>query len=1173
MIHRSRFVLALTAVFSLPFLLSFQLSARPRPPMPPWPEFAPLLSRFAFDEPYRPGTDSAALVDTEYGQLIESWSGYALIRSGPMLMPFVVPAIEAGRTNLATDSGAVRLWFKPYWSSVSLPKGTGPGAEATLVEMVVLGEKEVLTAWALRFSADGNALVLTAEGDGGTTELLRADVAWPAGEWHCLALNYGTMETALFLDGQLIAKGAGVVGAPASGAGLAIGSSALGTAAVEGEFDEICAFGRPVREFDLAFYRLAYATMAARGPISVEEEAALKEAAARRRAQQQAMLEMPQAQAMGGAPCPSENLPYLRAEGLAGNLLRFHICALPNESFDLYFVNNITAQRWQWRRVYRGVQCDANGEATFALQQPDPVQGFFVILNAADDDADGLSDGYEDWFKYNDVSTVMNDPDTDGDLMSDGWEVEYGLNPTSAVGIDGAAGNPDGDTLGGALTNIREFQFYNLTINSFGSFDPLKVYNTSANRPVVWVTTSTPTPLCETASFTIQRAGGFQADYTQPLFVYYSVGGDLRYGTDYNLNPAPQTEPGDQDHPDGYPRIFLARIPPTLQTVTIVASLIGHPVTSDSKKLQVALTPYSVSRKSQVASAPAWSYVVDLQNKRDRTTITFDIANLRPLASGQAVQACRNTAKVITLSGSDNCGSALTFAIVNPPAHGALSAITPINNTSASVTYTPNPGYCGADSFTFKVNNGAADSEPATVTVQVGDPSPAALCQDVTTAVGQPVTFTVTVTDLCSESKSFMVVSGSGPANGQLAGPTPVDANRASFTYTPNAGFEGVDGVDYTFTGTCFPPAFAAHVTIYVVSAPVLFASCREDRINLHWKVPQSVDQDFFFYDFHIYRCETATASCTPTVLYHTVTPGSARGYVDTAVQPGTTYCYRIKFRHQNACDLSDFYESEFSNSVCTQPCTPSSRALITGHHAGGSIQTVEFADGSTVNSFYPTAFFSGRGLAIHNNEIFYTGVFFGDNSIHVCPYGTEGSGGTDTRTFQNTWRPNAGIQDLAVHANVLYVLTGYPDQAPLKVFALDPASGAVIGNPMGVTIQTIQGRPTPDADGFTVLPNGNFLINDIDGFYPPPVYREYNGMTGQLIQPPQGLEIDLRDYGFPRATGVAIAPNGESLYFLADFKTLVQTDMAGNLLGFQDLLEPGPVDLGIEDIDVVVIP
>ena len=168
------------------------------------------------------------------------------------------------------------------------------------------------------------------------------------------------------------------------------------------------------------------------------------------------------------------------------------------------------------------------------------------------------------------------------------------------------------------------------------------------------------------------------------------------------------------------------------------------------------------------------------------------------------------------------------------------------------------------------------------------------------------------------------------------------------------------------------------------------------------------------------------------------------------------------------------------------------------------------------------------------------------------------------------------GIADLAFHENVLYVLTGYRE-SPLQVFALDPATGAVIGDPMGVSIQTVQGRPAPDADGFTVLPNGNFLINDKDGVDCACPYREYNATTGRLIPPPQGLEINLGNYGFTKATGVAIAPDGQSLYFVCDSttilqtRTIVQTDLAGNLMCSQDI--QSPVQIFIEDIDVVVVP
>lgn len=113
--------------------------------------------------------------------------------------------------------------------------------------------------------------------------------------------------------------------------------------------------------------------------------------------------------------------------------------ASASASYDLYFVNSILAQRWQWRRVLSGIQCDDAGEAMFQLQHPDPYQGYFIILSAEDSDDDGLTDGYEAWFTYNGQTTTVDNPLTDSDLMKDSWEVEYGLDPTVGTGTEGEA--------------------------------------------------------------------------------------------------------------------------------------------------------------------------------------------------------------------------------------------------------------------------------------------------------------------------------------------------------------------------------------------------------------------------------------------------------------------------------------------------------------------------------------------------------------------------------------------------------------------------------------------------------------------------------------------------------------------------------------------------------------
>ena len=51
------------------------------------------------------------------------------------------------------------------------------------------------------------------------------------------------------------------------------------------------------------------------------------------------------------------------------------------------------------------------------------------------------------------------------------------------------------------------------------------------------------------------------------------------------------------------------------------------------------------------------------------------------------------------------------------PSHGTLSGIAP------NLVYTPDAGYYGSDSFTFKANDGLADSNIATVKIAIEVPA------------------------------------------------------------------------------------------------------------------------------------------------------------------------------------------------------------------------------------------------------------------------------------------------------------------------------------------------------------------------------------------------------------------------------------------------------------------
>jgi VCBS repeat-containing protein len=88
-------------------------------------------------------------------------------------------------------------------------------------------------------------------------------------------------------------------------------------------------------------------------------------------------------------------------------------------------------------------------------------------------------------------------------------------------------------------------------------------------------------------------------------------------------------------------------------------------------------------------------------------------------SQGRQLQHDEDTPLTIAAAGvlgndSDGEGSALHAVLVSGPAHGTLTL-----NADGSFTYTPAADYNGADSFTYRANDGEADSNVATVAIAV----------------------------------------------------------------------------------------------------------------------------------------------------------------------------------------------------------------------------------------------------------------------------------------------------------------------------------------------------------------------------------------------------------------------------------------------------------------------
>ena len=168
-------------------------------------------------------------------------------------------------------------------------------------------------------------------------------------------------------------------------------------------------------------------------------------------------------------------------------------------------------------------------------------------------------------------------------------------------------------------------------------------------------------------------------------------------------------------------------------------------------------------------------------------SITVNAVNDFPVAEDQSVSTYEDKAKDITLEATDTDGDALTYLVVEPPVHGTLGSV-----IGSGVTYTPAANYFGSDSFTFKANDGSADSNTATISITVNavNDVPVAEDQSVSTNEDTEKGITLAATDTEWDALTYLVVEP--PVHGTFG-----SVVGSGVTYTPAANFFGSDS--FTF--------------------------------------------------------------------------------------------------------------------------------------------------------------------------------------------------------------------------------------------------------------------------------------------------------------------------------------------------------------------------------------
>lgn len=261
--------------------------------------------------------------------------------------------------------------------------------------------------------------------------------------------------------------------------------------------------------------------------------------------------------------------------------------------------------------------------------------------------------------------------------------------------------------------------------------------------------------------------------------------------------------------------LAVGSLPPGM-ALSISGVLSGTPSSAGTFNFSVVATDSSTGTGPYSSAAQSYTLVV------------ADIVPVANPTSFAVVYGSSPAAVTLSISG----GTPTSVAIANGPAHGTASV------SGLGISYQPNPGYAGPDSFTYTATNGAGTSAPATVSVTVGSP---------TIAVTATGTFGAQVG--ASYSQTFTWSGGAAPysgftVNGLPAGVTVsgTTTNSVTVSGTPSAtgSFNlNASAIDSS-TGT--GPFTTGQIFVLTVGAPTLSMAPAAGNLPMNYGVATTIN-------------------------------------------------------------------------------------------------------------------------------------------------------------------------------------------------------------------------------------------------------------------------------------------------------------------------------------------
>ncbi|MCO6439460.1 MAG: tandem-95 repeat protein [Phycisphaerae bacterium] len=411
-------------------------------------------------------------------------------------------------------------------------------------------------------------------------------------------------------------------------------------------------------------------------------------------------------------------------------------------------------------------------------------------------------------------------------------------------------------------------------------------------------------------------------------------------------------------------------------------------------------------------------------------------------------------------------GDTLSLFDFTQPSHGVL-----IYNGDGTFAYTPDADYTGPDSFTYTVVDGNGGTDTGTVNLNVNpiNDDPSATADSVSTTEDTSVVISGVLNNDTDVDGDSVSLSGFGqPSHGVV-----VDNGDGTFTYTPNADFNGSDSFAYTISdgngGTATGTVNVNVISVNDAASPVddAYVTDEDTAVTTGNVLLNDTDVEGDAIQIHSF-----SQPSNGTVQYNgdgtfTYTPGVGFSGEDSFTYTvtdghGTTADATVTVTVNSVNDAphatNEAYTTDEDTAVTTENVLANDTdadgdpLTITGFTQGSNGAVVDNGDGTF--TYTPNAGFNGTDTFTYTVD--------------------DGNGGTDTATVSVTvgnLQPDAANDSISTTEDTA-VTTG-------NVLANDTDGD---GDPLTITgfTQGSNGAVVDNGDGtFTYTPNASFSGTD----------------------------------------------------------------------------------------------